>query len=367
MTSPTSVADAKRASAKSLADKYERTSLRTRRLDRLVEILPGLPDPLEGGEPLIGRSEWQTLDTRHRNLAIGFLRRSFLRTRHQLHPPLHFAPSAKGERFDKASAKAIKLPKVVFRHKDVPMAAMAPKCTLPVAPLLALVPRLVSTPIEDLPVILNSRLFHFVWQHYHGKPTGKDTPSTEQRLGGFEVPLLTKKQGEGFRAARDKILALAEENAVRLLEMDQVHEIGEAAKVPLVPLHRTEGIIREINVPRPLGEIADVKRRGPVVIFRRGSTIVTTTEEAAVYLELWLQQRFDRLRGMSKEELEDFIRLPRSTAHIVVVLQHRARIELAVDKAQQKIDELQREADEALSDLYGFTPAEREWLRSAVG
>ena len=40
--------------------------------------------------------------------------------------------------------------------------------------------------------------------------------------------------------------------------------------MPLVPLAWTEGIIREINVPRALAEVADVMRRGPVVIRPRG-------------------------------------------------------------------------------------------------
>jgi hypothetical protein len=100
------------------------------------------------------------------------------------------------------------------------------------------------------------------------------------------------------------------------------------------------------------------------VIFRRGSTIVTTTEEAATYLELWLQDRFDQLRGMSKEELEEFIKMPRSTAHVVVVLQHRARVETQIEKTQARIDELQREAENRLYDLYHLGEAEREYLRA---
>ena len=156
------------------------------------------------------------------------------------------------------------------------------------------------------------------------------------------------------------------EQRERLAAMDEVHRIAQEAKVPLVPLARTEGIIREINVPRALAEVADVKRRGPVVIFRRGSTIVTTTEEAATYLELWLKERFNELHGMTKEELEMFIQLPVTTAHVVVVLQHRARIEAEIERAQGKIEELQAQAESHLYDLYEMTDAEREFLRAAV-
>jgi hypothetical protein len=355
----------KRVSARSLANRYEGIDLRTERLDRLCDLLPGTPDPLEAAsrEELIARSEWASLDTRRRNRAVGFLRRSYLLARHMLRPPATYLRSPTEEPFSKNHVKAIKLPKVPFRYKDVPMAALAPKGTLPVAPLLALVPRLKSTPTEDLPVILNSRLFHFYWQHYYPKKSGAPAVPAEERLAAFDVPMLTQKTGAAFREARDRLLELAHQNSERLAAMDEVHRIAQEARVPLVPLVRTEGIIREINVPRALAEVADVKRRGPVVIFRRGSTIVTTTEEAATYLELWLKQRFNELRGMTKEELEMFIQLPVTTAHVVVVLQHRARIEAEIERAQSKIEELQAEAESHLYDLYGMTDAEREYLR----
>lgn len=357
----------KKVSAKTLAKRYEGIDVRTERLDRLCDLLPGAPDPLEAAsrEELVARSEWASLDTRRRNRAVGFVRRSYLLARHMIRPPATYLRSIKDEPFDKSHLKAIKLPKVPFRYKDVPMAALAPKGVLMVAPLLSLVPRLVATPTEDLPVILNSRLFHFYWQHYYPKKSGAPAVPAEDRLAAFEVPMLTLKTGRAFREVRDRLLELVRQNSDRLAAMDEVHRIAVEARVPLVPIARTEGIIREINVPRPLSEVADVKRRGPVVIFRRGSTIVTTTEEAATYLELWLKQRFNELRGMSKEELEMFIKLPVSTAHVVVVLQHRARIEAEIERAQSKIEELQAQAESHLYDLYGMSDAEREYLRAA--
>ena len=357
----------KKVSARTLATRYEGIDMRTERLDRLCDLLPGAPDPLEAAsrEELVARSEWASLDTRRRNRAVGFVRRSYLLARHMIRPPATYLRSIKDEPFDKSHLKALKLPKVPFRYKDVPMAALAPKGVLTVDPLLSLVPRLMSTPTEDLPVILNSRLFHFYWQHYYPKRSGAPAVPAEERLAAFEVPMLTLKTGGAFREARDRLLELAHENSDRLAAMDEVHRIAQEARVPLVPIARTEGIIREVNVPRPLSEVADVKRRGPVVIFRRGSTIVTTTEEAATYLELWLKNRFNELRGMSKEELETFIKLPVSTAHVVVVLQHRARIEAEIERAQTKIEELQAQAESHLYDLYGMSDAERAYLRAA--
>ncbi len=359
-------ARAARASARAIAARYEKVDIRTEPLSRLCDLLPGTPDPLEEAdrENLIGREEWESLDTRRRNQTVGFLRRDHLRSRHQVQPPRLFLRGLRDPFLDKAHAKVVKDPKIVFRYRDAPMAALTGRNTLSVEPLLALVPRLKSTPTADLPVILNSRLFHFYYVHYHGKPTGKDALPAEARLEGFEVPMLTKKTGGPFREARDEIFDLARRNSERLAAMDHVQRLAEEGRIPLVPLARTEGIIREINVPRALGEVADVKRRGPVVIFRRGSTIVTTTEEAATYLELWLQQRFDRLRGMNKDQLEEYIKLPATTAHVVMTLQRRTKIENEVEKAQTKIDDLQRQAEDHLYDLYGLTEAEREFLRA---
>ncbi|MGH7571876.1 MAG: hypothetical protein ACREMK_08560 [Gemmatimonadota bacterium] len=352
--------------AKSIARRYEKPAMRVDALSHLVDILPGVLDPLDNPvhDVLVGRQEWESYDTRRRNRAVGFLPRDYLAGRHMLRPPIVFTPSPRTALVEEDQAAAIGSAKVVFRYRDVPLAALAGKSDVPVTPLLGLVPRLKATSTEDLAVILNSRLFHFYWQRYFPRRVGQPVTPAAERLAGFRVPILTKKGGAAFRKARDEILRLAAENAERLNAVDQVDRIAEEAGVDLVPLAQTEGIIREINVPRPLGEVADVRRRGPVVIFRRGSTIVTTTEEAATYLELWLQQRFDRLRGMGREELEDYIRMPLSTAHVVVILQHRARLESEIAHVQGRIDALQREAEGHLYDAYGLGEEEREHLRS---
>jgi hypothetical protein len=348
---------------KAILNRYRRITLRKERLEHLVDVLPGTPDPLETGDRdlLAARAQWEALDTRRRNRAVGFVRRGFLSGRHLVRPPRYFSRTPNNTLFDKAHMRAISLPKLVVRVRELPVVALAPRNILPVTPLDALVPRLKKTPIEDLAVILNSRLFQLIYQREQPKHGQTMIPA---RGGMFLVPMITKKIGEPFREVRDELLEVAAQNSQRLLAMDQVGKIAKSAGVPLSPLRETEGIIREINVPRPLGDVAEVKRRGPVVIFRRGSTIVTTTEEAATYLEFWLQERFDQVKGMSKEELEQFILMPRSTAHVVVVLQHRARIESQLEKGQARAEELQREAEERLYDLYRFGEAEREYLRA---
>ncbi|MGH7563961.1 MAG: hypothetical protein ACREK5_06020, partial [Gemmatimonadota bacterium] len=148
--------------AKSIARRYEKPAMRVDALSHLVDILPGIADPLDNPvhDVLVGRQEWESYDTRRRNRAVGFLPRDYLSGRHMLRPPIVFAPSPRTTFVEGDHATAIGSAKVVFRYRDVPMAALAGKSEVPVQPLLGLVPRLKATPTEDLAVILNSRLFH---------------------------------------------------------------------------------------------------------------------------------------------------------------------------------------------------------------
>ena len=125
----------KKVSARTLAARYEGIELRTERLDRLCDILPGAPDPLEAAsrEELIARGEWASLDTRRRNRAVGFIRRSYLLARHMLRPPATYLRSPKEEGFGKAH-QCLKLPKFRSVHGSAHGRARA-KGTLPRLPV----------------------------------------------------------------------------------------------------------------------------------------------------------------------------------------------------------------------------------------
>lgn len=368
MSDPTRTREAKAVNT-SILRKIDGLGLRTERLDRLVDFLPGAPDPLQAGrrEALVSRETWEGLGDRERKRSIGFLTRAASMERHKVHPPLiyHVGEEAPGF-LDRGYLRAANGPLVAFRYKDHPRAALVPEGWVPVGPLVSLVPRLKTTPTEDLPIILGSRLFHFAWLDEHGEEGNNRSANWIPRLESMEIPMLTKRVGEPFREVRDEILRLVAENAERLARMDRIQAIAEEGGVPLVPLHRTEGIIREINVPHPLTGVAEVRRRGPVVIFRKGSTIVTTTEEAATYLDLWLHERFDTLRGWTRDQIEENVVMPATTAQVVRTLQLQARIESEVDDTYDRIEELQAEAEEHLHDLYDLDEEEREHLRQRV-
>ena len=176
---------------KSIARRYEKPPVRVDVLEHLVDIIPGVADPLDspGRDVLLGRGAWESYDTRRRNRAVGFVPRDFLIGRHLLRPPIVFAPSPKTAFVEGEHADALGTPKVVFRYRDVPMGALVGKNDIPIKPLLGLVPRLKTTPTEDLPVILNSRLFHFYWQHYFPRKSGSPPVPAEERLTEFQVPM----------------------------------------------------------------------------------------------------------------------------------------------------------------------------------
>jgi len=368
MSDPTRTREPK-AVKTSILRKIGGLDLRTERLDRLVDLLPGASDPLQAAdrEPLVSRETWEALGERERNRSIGFLARAASMERHRVDPPLIYHVGEEPPGFlDRAHVKAANAPLIVFRYRDHPRAALVPEGWVPVGPLVSLVPRLKTTPTEDLPVFLCSRLFHFAWLDEHGEEGNNKSANWIPRLESMQIPMLTKRVGGPFREVRDEILRLVAENAERLARMDRIQTIAEEGGVPLVPLHRTERIIREINVPHPLTGVAEVRRRGPVVIFRKGSTIVTTTEEAATYLDLWLHERFDTLRGWTRDQIEENVVMPATTAQVVMVLQLQARIEAEVDETYDRIEELQAEAEEHLYDIYDLDEEEREHLRQRV-
>ena len=199
---------------KSIARRYERPSLRVDRLQHLVDIVVGVTDPLDnsGRDVLLGRREWESYDTRRRNRAVGFLPRDYLAGRHMLRPPIVFAPSPRTAFVEDGQGDMIGAPKVVFRYRDVPMAALAAKNEVPIKPLLGLVPRLKATPTEDLAIILNSRLFHFYWQRYFPRRAGQPaTPAADRLAGLLGVPGGVERTGRGLgREAerRDSVLGL---------------------------------------------------------------------------------------------------------------------------------------------------------------
>ncbi len=335
---------------------YRRQSLR---VNALLRFQPGLGELFDKDfrSQLLSRRQLERFTSQKRTHVWGIVRRGAIFHRYCYAAPRYYLPSSADHRLLDPFAKSIHKPKLLVRVRENVRAALSEERIIPGGNLLAGFPRRKTPPLPYVLAFLNCPLINFFINECFEK--GEAVPA---RLGAFKIPVLKKPELDEILDRLNGILARARRVRALSRDTENVEEIAKGAGVRPVPLERTEGILREINVPKSLGEIVEIKRRGPVVIFRRGSTIVTTTEESAIYLELWLADRFHEIKHLNKAQLGQHIRMPLLTADVVRVLQHRARIEDGILKLTAEIDDLQDEINARIYDAYQLTPREREFL-----
>ena len=335
---------------------YRRPALRLQALLRFQSGVGELFDK-EFRAQLLSRRQFENFSSQKRTHIWGILRRGAIFHRYCYAPPRYYLPSSADHRLLDPFARTINQPKLFIRVRENVRAALSEERIIPGGNLLAGFARRKTPPLRYALAFLNSPIINFFLDTFFekGEPAA-------QRLEQFKMPLLKKPEADEILGRAEEILARADRARGLSRETDKVQEIARRAGVELVPLGATEGILREINVPKSLGDVVEIKRRGPVVIFRRGSTIVTTTEESAIYLELWLAERFHEIKHMTKPQLAEHIKMPAVTADVVRVLQHRARVEEQIMKLTAEIDALQDEINSRINDLYLLSAREREFL-----
>jgi hypothetical protein len=329
------------------------------RMDALLRFQPGLGELFdkEFRSQLLSRRQVEAFSPQKKTHVWGILRRGAIFHRYCYAAPRYYLPSTADPQLLDPFARTIHDAKLLIRLRDTVRAAMTEERLIPGGSLLAAFPRRKTPPLAYTLGFLNSPILNFFLDAFFEKG---DPPLA--RLAAFEVPLLKKPDTDEILGRVEEILRRVRRVRELSRESENVEVIAARAGVESVPLEETEGILREINVPKSLGEVVEIKRRGTVVIFRRGSTIVTTTEESATYLELWLAERFHEIKNLNKAQLGRFIRMPALTAHVVRVLQHRARVEEQILKLTAEIDGYQDEIDARIHDLLGLTTREREFL-----
>lgn len=329
------------------------------RLEALLRLQPGVGELFdkEFRSQLLSRRQLEALSPQKRTHVWGILRRAAIFHRYCYSAPRYYLPHTADHELLEPFAKTIHQPKLFLRLRENVRAALSEERIVPGGALLAGLPRRKTPPLSYTIAFLNSPIVNFFLDAFFEK-----SHPPPERLVQFKLPLLKKPDAEPILERVGEIQLRMRKVRELSREMENVGRLAEEAKVQRVSLEDTEGILREINVPKGIGEVVEIKRRGPVVIFRRGSTIVTTTEESATYLELWLAERFHEIKNMTKPELGRFIQMPALTAHVVRVLQHRARIEERILRLTSEIDGLQDEINAQIYDLYGLTPREREFL-----
>jgi hypothetical protein len=331
----------------------------TVRMEALLRFQPGLGELFDKDfrSQLLSRRQLAHFSPQKKTHVWGVLRRGAIFHRYAYAPPRYYLPGSADPRLLGPFAKTIHRPKIFIRVRENVRAALSTERLIPGGSLLVALPRRQTPPLAYPLAFLNSPLMNFFLDALTDK-----ADFVPNRLGKFKIPLFKKPEMDTVLKRVTEILARSARARQLSLESENVEQIAKKAAVQLVPLDSTEGILREINVPKSLGEIVEIKRRGPVVIFRRGSTIVTTTEESAIYLELWLAQRFHDIKHLNKAQLGQHIKMPALTAHVVRVLQHRAKIEDQILKLTGEIDTLQDEINSLIYDTYGLTAREREFL-----
>jgi hypothetical protein len=331
----------------------------TVRLDALLRIRPGLGELFDKDfrSQLLSRRQVEAFTPQKRTHVWGILRRGAIFHRYCYSAPRYFLPSGADKGLLDPFAATIHQPKLLLRLRENVRGALSEERIVPGGLLFAAFPKRKTPPLGYTLAFLNSPAVNFFLDAFFekGEPVA-------DRLVQFKLPLLNRADTDAVSGRVEEIQSRVRRVRDLSREAEDVQRLADEAGVETVPLDETEGILREINVPRSLGEVVEVKRRGPVVIFRRGSTIVTTTEEAATYLELWLADRFHEIKHLNKQQLGRHIRMPRLTAHVVRVLQQRARIEERILKLTSEIDGFQDEINQRVYDLYGLTTREREFL-----
>jgi hypothetical protein len=329
------------------------------RLDALLRFQPGLGELFDKDfrSQLLSRRQVERFSPQKRTHIWGVVRRGAIFHRYCYSAPRYYLPSAADHRLLDPFAKTIHRPKLFIRVRENVRAALSEERIIPGGNLLAAFPKRKTPPLTYTLGFLNSPVVNFFLDAFFEK--GEPAAG---RLAQFKVPLLKKLEADEIRDRVEEIVGKTRRVRELSREMENVEEIAKQAGVERVPLVATEGILREINVPKSLGEIVEIKRRGPVVIFRRGSTIVTTTEESATYLELWLADRFHEIKNLNKAQLGQYIKMPALTANVVRVLQFRARIEEQILKLTGEIDALQDEVNSRIYDVYLLSAREREFL-----
>lgn len=335
---------------------YRRQTLR---IDDWLRFQPGLGDLFDRDirSQLLSRTEVEQFSPQKRTHVWGILRRGAIFHRYCYAPPRYYVASSADRRLLDPFARTIHLPKLFIRVRENVRAALSDERIIPGGTLLAGFPRRKTPPLPYALAFLNSPVVNFFLDVFFEKGE-----SPVSRLEEFKVPLLTKAEADEILGRLDEILVRARRVREIARHAESVQAIADRAGVEQVPLEDTEGILREINVPKTLGDAVEIKRRGPVVIFRRGSTIVTTTEESAIYLELWLAERFHEIKNLNKAQLGGHIKMPPLTAQVVRVLQHRARLEEQILRLTSEIDALQDEINSRIYDLYLLSAREREFL-----
>ena len=212
-------------------------------------------------------------------------------------------------------------------------------------------------PFSDLYLLglLNSKLVEFFYRQI--SPSIRGNFMRFKSIYVKQVPI-----APALPQAKEEIAGLVDE-ALRINEelpepeglVDDLPRLVKGEGIPTQDLADTPGVT--LHIPRPLGK-PKLRREGRKVWLAAKADIECEDEDLAAYLELYLQALGKELRGKDSTELNRLIAVPKKPDDVRGILDKRAELLQRIEELEDRRDELDREIDERVYELYGLTEQE---------
>ncbi len=125
----------------------------------------------------------------------------------------------------------------------------------------------------------------------------------------------------------------------------------EYSKTPIVPLSDIPGLTH-IQLEKRLGK-PKILREEKRVYLARKSYIDMKNEDLAEYIELYLKSIQEILRGLTKQDILRVVKVPQDEKMVEALLFYNQQLKDEVKKLEKKMDEVDRDIDRKVYELYG--------------
>ena len=133
-------------------------------------------------------------------------------------------------------------------------------------------------------------------------------------------------------------------------------EFPQYSDIQLIPLSDIPGLIH-IQLEKRLGK-PKISREGKRVYLARKSYIDVVNEDLAEYMELYLKSIQETLRGLTKPDILRVVKVPQDEKMVETLLFHNRGLKDERKELNQKRNELDREIDRKIHELYGLSEEE---------
>jgi len=133
-------------------------------------------------------------------------------------------------------------------------------------------------------------------------------------------------------------------------------EFPQYSDIQLIPLSDIPGLTH-IQLEKRLGK-PKISREGKRVYLARKSYIDIVNEDLAEYMELYLKSIQETLRGLTKPDILRVVKVPQDEKMVETLLFHNRGLKDERKELNQKRNEIDREIDRKIYELYGLSEEE---------